>query len=138
MPAKDNFHEAVVTGLQKQNWLITDDPLYIEFGGVDFYIDIGAERLIAAEKDNEKIAIEIKSFIRTSAVSEFHVALGQFMNYRLALNMTEPKRKLYLAIPENIYDSFFQLPFAKLAIQTYQLYMLVYSPKQQEIIKWLS
>ena len=138
MPARDNFHEAVITGLRKQNWIITDDPLYIEFGGVDFYIDVGAECLIAAENGNEKIAIEIKSFIRTSAVSEFHVALGQFMNYRLALNMIEPERKLYLAVPQNIYESFFQLPFAKLAMQTSQLDILVYSPKQQEIVEWLT
>jgi hypothetical protein len=32
-------------------------------GGVEMYVDLGAEKIIAAEKDGKKIAVEIKSFI---------------------------------------------------------------------------
>lgn len=34
MPAHDVFHAAVKKGLSKEGWTITDDPLYIEFGGL--------------------------------------------------------------------------------------------------------
>ncbi len=44
-------------------------------------IDLGAERLIAAQKQDERIAVEIKSFIAPSAIYEFHTALGQSLNY---------------------------------------------------------
>jgi hypothetical protein len=38
--------------------------------------DIGAERRIAAEKGNTKIAVEIKVFAGPSAVHELEVAVG--------------------------------------------------------------
>jgi hypothetical protein len=61
MPAKDVFHEAVKKALLNEGWTITADPLYIQFGGVDLYVDLAAEKVIAAEKDGRKIAVEIKS-----------------------------------------------------------------------------
>jgi hypothetical protein len=60
MAAKDIFHEAVRKGLEKEDCLITDDPLKLQVGGVEMYVDLGAEKIIAAEKDGEKIAVEIK------------------------------------------------------------------------------
>jgi hypothetical protein len=48
--------------------------------------------LIAAERGEEKIAVEVKSFIGTSAISDFHTALGQFLIYRIMLAVNEPSR----------------------------------------------
>ena len=74
---KDLFHEVVKNALQKENWLITDDPLHLDMGTFDYYIDLGAEEeIIAAEKDQRQIAVEIKSFIAASTVHEFHSVLG--------------------------------------------------------------
>ncbi|GCL41968.1 fdxN element excision controlling factor protein [Dolichospermum planctonicum] len=72
MPAKDIFHDAVRIGLEKDGWVITDDPLRIEVGDVEMYIDLGAEQVLAAEREGEKIAVEIKSFIGTSNISQYH------------------------------------------------------------------
>jgi hypothetical protein len=90
--ARDLFHDAVRQGLEKEQWIITDDPLELEWEEVAVKIDLGAERLIAAERDREKIAVEIKSFIGTSAINDFHTALGQFLNYRIMLEVKEPDR----------------------------------------------
>ena len=76
MPTKDIFHNAVKNALIKDGWTITDDPLYLDYGGIHMYVDLGAEKIIAAEKDTEKIAIEIKSFVQASMTYEFHTALG--------------------------------------------------------------
>ncbi len=46
MSAKDIFHDAVRKGLEKEGWLITDDPLRIEVGDVEMYVDLGAEQLL--------------------------------------------------------------------------------------------
>ena len=94
MPAKDLFHQLVRTALEQEGWTITHDPYHIDLGFVDLYIDLGAERLIAAIKDNEKIAIEIKTFLSASTISEFHTAIGQFINYRIALEAEESDRIL--------------------------------------------
>lgn len=108
MSAKDIFHEAVKLALQKEQWVITDDPLRFKFGNVNFQVDLGAERLVAAERAGEKIAVEIKSFLKPSAITDFYSALGQFLSYRIALESTAPERILYLAVPVDVYQTFFQ------------------------------
>ena len=64
---------------------------------------MGAEKIIAAEKGEDKIAVEIKSFIGASNISEFHTAVGQFINYRVALEKEQPERTLHLAVPVSVY-----------------------------------
>ncbi len=107
MAAKDLFHDAVKRALQKEQWQITADPLIVKIEGVRFEVDLGADKVIAAEKSEQKIAVEIKSFLNNSAIADFHVALGQFLNYRLALQMTENDRNLYLAVPFDTFNVFF-------------------------------
>ena len=100
------------------------------------YIDLGAEPLIAAEKDDQKIAVEVKSFLQPSTISEFHTAVGQFLNYRRALRTMEPERRLYLAVPLETYKTFFMLPFIQEGVEEYQLYLLVYDAEEKVIIVW--
>lgn len=134
--AKDRFHDAVRMALEKEEWTITADPYEITVGEVDFEIDLAAE-MLAAERAGEKIAVEIKSFIGRSSVSEFHTALGQFINYQFALEEIEPERQLYLAVPESIYNSFFQRRFIRSVIERTQIRLLVYDEKQEVIVQWL-
>ena len=105
--AKDIFHEAAKQALINDGWLVTHDPFRLNYFGKDLYIDLGAERLIAAEKENELIAVEVKSFISASLVYDFHLAMGQYLNYVRALQRKDPNRVLYLAITEFVYHSFF-------------------------------
>ncbi len=138
MPERDIFHDAVKNALVKEGWTITNDPLFIQFGGVDMYVDLGAEKVLAAEKDGRKIAVEIKSFLGASIISEFHTALGQLLNYRIALKAQNPEHMLYLAVPLDVYESFFTLVFGQAAIQTYQLKLIVYDETREVITKWLN
>ncbi|NMG17971.1 XisH family protein [Brasilonema bromeliae] len=137
MPAKDIFHNAVKHALEKDGWLITDDPIYLDFGGVEIYIDLGAEKIIAAEREGEKIAVEVKSFIGGSAISQFHTALGQFINYRTALNQEQPERELFLAVPNITYETFFKLELVQIVIQSQNLKLLIYEPEQEVIERWI-
>ena len=134
--AKDLFHDAVRNALVKDGWQITDDPFFLKVGGVEFYIDLGAEKLIAAERNNEKIAVEIKSFINSSSLTDFHLAMGQFLNYRVALKVGDPERKLFLSVPDNAYRTFFQKEFARMVIAEYQPEILVYDIENEVIITW--
>jgi XisH protein len=109
--ARDLFHQVVKDALTKDGWNITHDPFPVDYGDVQMQIDLGAERLLAATKDAETIAVEIKSFVNPSNISEFHTAVGQYLNYRRALRAQEPNRVLYLAIPSQTYDEFFRLRF---------------------------
>lgn len=137
VPAKDLFHDAVAAALRKDGWIITADPLALAFGGVDLYVDLGAEKLIAATKGTEKIAIEIKSFSSPSPVTEFHQALGQFLNYRIALEDEDPDRALFLAVPVDTYKTFFTLPFVQISVARHQVGLIVYDPRKQELRTWI-
>ena len=136
--ARDLFHNIVRAALEKDGWTMTDDPLTIRCGGVDIQIDLGLEKLLAAEKGTQKIAVEIKNFVSASKISEFHTALGQFINYRTALRLEEPERILYLAVPLATYSSFFDLPFTKTVMQENQLKMIIYDVETEKIVKWIN
>lgn len=136
--AKDLFHNIVRDALIKDGWVITHDPLRLRYGIVDVYIDLAAEETIAAEKAGRKIAVEVKSFAQGSAISEFHTALGQFLNYRVALEVSEEcDRSLYLAVPRDVYQSFLRLEPAKTVIERYQVRLLIYDIFNEVINQWI-
>jgi hypothetical protein len=137
MSAEDKFHEEVKRALIKDQWTVTDDPLEVTAEGRTFAIDFGAERLILADRGVERIAIEVKSFLNTSAITDFYGALGQFSTYRLALRREDPERVLYLAVPEDAYETFFKSDFIQIAIEEFQLLLIVYEPKQEVIVQWI-
>ncbi|HBE18305.1 MAG TPA: fatty-acid oxidation protein subunit alpha [Cyanobacteria bacterium UBA11149] len=137
MAAKDLFHDAVQHGLEKDGWTIVANPLKFKFGKVRFEVDLAADRLIVAEREGKKIAVEVKSFLRASTITDFYAALGQFLSYRLGLRETHPDRVLYLAVPDDIYWGFFQLEFTQAAVEEYKLLIVVYNSENEEIVQWI-
>ncbi|MEP7340496.1 MAG: XisH family protein [Acidobacteriota bacterium] len=138
MPARDKFHDAVRKALEKDGWTITHDPLPIKMGGADMSVDLGAERIMAAVKGQDLIAVEIKSFTALSLIYEFYNALGQFLSYKVGLEKQDPDRVLYLAVPTEAYDNFFRQPFAQIMIERYELRLIVYEPRKEVLLKWIS
>lgn len=136
--AKDKYHQAVKTALEKAGWTITNDPLRLQIEEIFVLVDLGAERLIAAERNNEKIAIEIKTFAGSSDINDFHVALGQFLNYQAILLETDPTRELFIAVPEDTWFDFFQTRIIRKISTQYKLKVLVYNSLKEEIILWNS
>lgn len=137
MPAKDRFHAVVRIALEKEQWHVTDDPLRLDIGGTKFEIDLGAEQLLAAERGKEKIAVEIKTFLSDSPLTDYHAALGQFLNYRLALEIADSTRILYLAVPVGVYESFFKREFAQISLDRYQIKLIIYDTIQEVIVQWI-
>ena len=123
--ARDAFHNIVKAALLAEGWQITYDPFPVDYGDVQMQIDLGAERLLAAQRDSEKIAVEVKSFTHPSAISEFYTAVGQYFNYRHTLRAQEADRKLHLAVPSQIYDQFFRLRFVGEIVQEQQILIVV-------------
>lgn len=95
MPARDLYHDDVRGALVKDGWTITDDPFRMRWGGKDYYVDLGAERLIAAEKLGRRIAVEVKSFLGNSVVDDMEKALGQYLIYRSIMLRRQPDRELF-------------------------------------------
>ncbi|NJN74794.1 MAG: fatty-acid synthase, partial [Limnothrix sp. RL_2_0] len=61
MPKLDIIHDSVKNALIKDGWVVTDDPYVIQYKKTTLYADLGAERPIAAERNGQKLVIEVKS-----------------------------------------------------------------------------
>jgi XisH protein len=135
--AKDRFHDVVRKALEKEGWQITAEFYALAVEDVNFEIDLAAEQLLVATRENKKIAVEVKSFISPSNISDFHTALGQFLNYRDALAIAEPERQLFLAVRFPVYETFFQKRFISASVNRYQINLLIYDVAQEVIVQWL-
>jgi hypothetical protein len=138
MAAKDIYHSAVRNALQKDGWTVTHDPLILAVGKTELLIDLGAERLLAAERADERIAVEVKSFIKPSPVQDLKEAAGQFQLYEgaLAESVADSDRVLFLAIREETYDDVFEEAVGQLLLRHSNLKLLVFDPIEEVIIQW--
>lgn len=135
--ARDVYHNNVRQALEKDGWRITHDPYPVSVEEVDYEIDFAAEPLIAAEKEEQLIAIEVKSFLGPSTINEFHRAVGQFNDYSVALEIQDPERILFLAVPEKIWLRFFQKQIIQKSLQRISAKVLVYDPNLNVVVKWI-
>jgi hypothetical protein len=138
MPAKDIYHDTVRNALIKEGWTITHDPLRLRVGLKRLLIDLGAEKLIAAEKGEQKIAVEIKSFVSKSEVDDLENALGQYVLYENILAEKEPDRKLFLAIRQSVFVSIFEDEIGKILLRNKQVCLLVFDEEHEEVLEWIN
>lgn len=137
MPAKDIYHDTVKAALIKDGWTITHDPLTIRLARKKLYVDLGAERLIAAQRDTERIAVEVKSFTRASDMKDLEDALGQFVLYTHLLARYDPERRLYLAVTDSVYESVFEEEAGEILLQDGVIRLITFNPEQEAIIQWI-
>jgi hypothetical protein len=137
MPARDLYHDVVKAALIADGWTITDDPLTLHMGKKDLFVDLGAERLLAADKGGRKIAVEVKSFLGASEVANLEQALGQYILYSDILEETEPERLIYLAISSMVYEDLFQEPIGQMVIRRQRLRLIVFEPQKGVLIRWI-
>ena len=137
MPRKDIYHETVIIALEKEGWLVIDDPLRIVAGGVGLFIDITAEPIVTFGRNDQKVAIEIKSFQIQSQITTFYEAFGKYLTYRKALVITKLDMDLYLAVPKKSFDTIFQKELVKELVKEYQVNLIVYSSLNQTVVSWI-
>jgi XisH protein len=136
--AKDVYHQTVKVALVKDGWIITEDPLTLKVGGRLAFIDLGAEKLFAAEKAGRRIAVEVKSFISPSPVKDLEQALGQYIMYSQVLERQKFARSLYLAIPQTVFLDFFSEELPQLMIELNNLSLLVFDADSEEVVQWIT
>ena len=137
MPAKDIYHDTVKAALIKDGWTITHDPLTLRMTRKKLYIDLGGERLIAAQRQTERIAVEVKSFTRASDIKDLEDALGQFVLYNRVLSRYDPKRQLYLAVTDEVYKSVFEEEVGQILLEDQVIRLMTFNTDQEEIVQWI-
>lgn len=141
MPARDVYHNAVKAALIADGWTITHDPYRVEYGGKDVYVDLGAERaaldvVLGAERDTERIAVEIKTFAGPSVLSDLQQALGQYLLYRSWMRRTEPERHLYLAVDTETACGVFDEAFGEIVAADAGMQLIVVDMVTERIVAW--
>ena len=136
MPAKDLYHETVRRAIAKDGWRVTHDPLRLGWGRRSLYVDLGAERMLAAEKEGQKIAVEVKGFTGPSAVADLEQALGQYVLYQNVLARVEQDRTLYLAVRRQTFRTIFEEPLGELLIEA-GMRLLVFNSETEEVVRWI-
>lgn len=138
MPAKDIYHEVVKTALTKDGWIITDDPFRIRLArGRNLFVDLGAERLLALERDTQKIAVEVKSFTRPSDMKDLEEAVGQFVLYERLLIRHAPERTLYLAVTEETRKRVFEEEAGQVMLEDGIINLVSFDPIEEVIVRWI-
>jgi XisH protein len=135
--AKDKIHAPIKEALIQEGWLITDDPLYIKVGTLTIFVDLGAERLIGAEKDGERIAVEVKTFSNPSFMTALYEAVGKYAVYRKALKLDESDRTLYLAMPEDVYDRYSKEPLFIGSLEDENINLILFETNIEKITRWI-
>jgi hypothetical protein len=138
MPVRDLYHNAVKSALIKDGWIIIADPYRIQYEDINLYADLAAERPIAAEREGQKIVVEIKSFVGRSPLTDFHNAVGQYIVYLLLLQQTAPEFHLYLAIDDITHNNFFKRSGIEFVVKASQIKFFVVDIDRQEIVQWIS
>jgi hypothetical protein len=136
MPAKDIYHDGFKNALINDGWQIIRDPYTIRYEGLKLFADLAGKKLFSAQKDESNIIVEIKSFLNISPIHEFQCALGQYILYRTLVAEIAPVYQIYLAIEQEIYETFFQQKGIKLVIEQYQILLIVIDITKEEIVKW--
>lgn len=137
--ARDKIHKIVVIALEKNGCEITDDPLIIELkdDAKSIEIDLAGTKAVGADRSNEKIAVEIKSFLSTSLFPDFYSSLGQYLSYRYILEYQAIERTLYLGVS---LKAFYRIRKISTFIKIWKYYdvkIVIINLQKQTVEKWI-
>lgn len=138
MPKRDSIHDIVKIALEADGWTITHDPFTISTtDSGEIHIDLAAERILAAEKGNEKIVVEIKTLIGKSLITEFYGALGKYQLYEVAIEEASVNRVLFMAMPDLIYQKAWKHSLIRGSIIKYGIKIITINLETAKIIQWI-
>ncbi len=138
MSRKDAFHDVLKAALEAEGWIITHDPLILPLGRRKLQVDLAAEAPLAAERNGERIAVEIKSFLGVSEVTELERAFGQYIIYRFVLQRQDPERTLFLALPVDAYESLFNEEDERDLARVNDVKLIIFDPENGNIVEWIT
>jgi len=138
VPARNIYHDAVVHALTADGWRITDDPMSVEYGDQNIYVDLGTARAtLGAEKAGRKIAVEVQSFLSLSPLRDLEEAVGQYKVYETILAESKPDRQIYMAVPIRVYEGVLSQKFGHLIVSRLGVRLLVFDHRQPRIVRWI-
>jgi hypothetical protein len=134
LPAKDRYHDTVLSSLRKAGWTITSEQVALVVKKRRLWIDI------RAEKDSEALAIlvEVKGFENTPSPVEYLAnAAGKYSMYLGALDYLESTLPLYMAVPLSAYNGILSEEIGKQTLRRVGMRLIVFDSEREEIVQWI-
>jgi hypothetical protein len=135
--ARDIYHDTVKLALEKDGGQSLTILFHFKLARIVYPADLGAERLISAEKELRKIVVEVKSFVGQSDVKDLQQALGQYVLYRQILNEMKVERVLYLAISQPTFNSVFSIELGQVLLKNQIVKLIVFDDESEVIVQWI-
>jgi hypothetical protein len=98
---------------------------------------LAADAPLGAEKEGRKIAVEIKSFVGSSTITDLERAFGQMFIYTSVLEEEEPERLLYLALTDKTYADVFDEAAMLRLLTRARARLLLFDAEQEVITEWI-
>ena len=134
MPAKDRFHDIVITALVKEGWQITAQQVAVIVENRRLWIDLRAESVT----QDVAILVEIKGFENTPSPDEYLAnATGKYALYRAVLDYLNIPLPLYMAVPTAAHRGILSEEIAKQTLQRSGVKLIVFDPEREEIVQWI-
>ena len=90
-----------------------------------------------AERAGRKIAVEVKSFVSVSPVTDLERALGQYLFYRVLLHSQRGNVPLYLALRTTAYKRVFNSLDGQRLLSELKLSLLLFDETTERITEWI-
>ena len=85
------------------------------------------------------ILVEVKELEEVpSPVEAWANAIGKYILYRIALDLSEPDMPLYLAVTEAAFENILSEAIGQRAVETARISMVVFDPEHEEIVRWIT
>ena len=124
--AYDKLHANIRKALESNGFKTLSDPLSFRHDGLKFFIDLEIER------DQQKYAIEIKSF-NNSFLAEFYKMLGQILVYQRVMKIKKMNHRLYLGMTQDMFKTYLDEKFPRLILTRYHINILTVSLDKKNI-----
>jgi hypothetical protein len=128
--ADDKMLPNVKEALRKDGWALEDTALCIRSDSYYYLIDL------EARKNDQKILIEVKSWLSTSFNPDWFMAVGQYISHQEAIAVEELDYKLYLAVPEDVYVEKFGNQFMQDLITKNSINLLIFDRNSNTGVTW--
>jgi hypothetical protein len=129
------YHDQVKNALIKDGWRITHNALRLRRAQSEL-VSLDVAPLLAAEKDERKIAVAINSFVGHAALADLQHALEQLRRSRTLLHTTVSDYAVYLAVRQAVYTALCATPTGTSLLERAHCSLLVFDPRTEVIVHW--
>ena len=137
MPTQDLYYDLVKNALRQDGWRITHDVLPLKVGAEVGAGELWATQLLAADKDERKIAVAVNSLVGRSDLAEITQVLGQLALSRSRLHAIKSDRVLYLAVRRATYNACLTGLDGTRLLDRQHMRLIVFDPRTETIVRWL-